>query len=227
MVATGMGELKSASKQEQQALSELAHALDRANGVRLLAVDDPGRTFEVPEVAARLFRDMVHHLARGRAVALHSLGEMLTTQEAADVLNVSRPYVVKLLERGEIPFETVGPRRRIRREDLLTFKRGRDQEHRRGLQRLVEISEELGLYDLPIGPEVLEEANPDEGTIRIAPMSPPLIQPPGEPHVGTPGRQRTRAACPARHAPQRRGSGDLLGTSEARDVGSGIQIQGG
>jgi excisionase family DNA binding protein len=91
---------------------------------------------------------------------------VLTTLEAADVLNVSRPSVVKLLEHGESPFETVGSRRRVRRDDLMAYKRVRDEERRRGLQRLVEMSEELGLYDLPIGPGDLEEGTLGEGQDR-------------------------------------------------------------
>jgi len=165
-IAAGEREPHSATKDEQHALAELAHAIDRANGIRLVAADDPGRSFALPDVAARLLRDIVHQLSRGRAVTLQSVGETVTTQEAADLLNVSRPYVVKLLERGEIPFETVGPRRRVRRDDLLAYKRVRDHQRRQGLQRLVEISEELGLYDLPIGPEDLEEGERGEGRDR-------------------------------------------------------------
>jgi excisionase family DNA binding protein len=165
-IAAGEREPQSATREEQQALAELARALDQASRIRLLAADDPGRTFALPDVAARLLRDIVHQLSRGRAVTLQSVGETLTTQEAADLLNVSRPYVVKLLERGEIPFGMVGARRRVRRDDLLAYKRLRDRERRRGLQRLVEMSEKLGLYDLSIGPEDLEEGELGEGRDR-------------------------------------------------------------
>jgi excisionase family DNA binding protein len=150
MVAAGEREPRSIPLEERQALTELARALDRADGTLSVTVGDTGRTFELPDAAARLLRDIVHALARGRAVSLHSVGDVLTTQEAADLLNVSRPYVVKILERGDIPFEWVGTHRRVRLEDLLAYRRRRDAERRAALDRLTQISQELGLYDMEI-----------------------------------------------------------------------------
>lgn len=72
----------------------------------------------------------------------------LTTQEAADILNVSRPYLIKLLENGEIPFDKVGNRRKIRTNDLLKYRQLRDSQRRETLQTFSEGLAADGLYDL-------------------------------------------------------------------------------
>ena len=70
-----------------------------------------------------------------------------TTQEAANLLNVSRPYLVKILEQGVIPSVKVGTHRRIRFEDLDMYKRQRDAGRRKSLAELTQMSQDLGLYD--------------------------------------------------------------------------------
>jgi excisionase family DNA binding protein len=69
---------------------------------------------------------------------------MLTTQRAADFLNVSRPYLIKLLEAGEIPFEKVGTHRRVAFGELMEYKRRDDQERRGAVDELTGLGEELG-----------------------------------------------------------------------------------
>jgi excisionase family DNA binding protein len=105
----------------------------------------------VPLAMLQLIHDLAHHLARGRAVAVEPIDTLLTTQEAADLLNVSRPYLVQLLDRGEIPYTRKTSHRRIRFDDLIAYKRRRDAERFAGLGELTRMSEELGLYDAPMG----------------------------------------------------------------------------
>ena len=87
-------------------------------------------------------------LARGQSVAVLHYDEELTTQQAADLLQVSRPYLVRLLEEGQIPYHQVGTHRRIYLRDLLAYKEQRDR-RRASLRELRRASEALGLYDEP------------------------------------------------------------------------------
>lgn len=79
--------------------------------------------------------------------------QRLTTQEAADLLGVSRPTVVKLLEAGEIPFEQPGRHRRVRLADVLAYRERASVERRAVLDRMVEIADEADLYELTATPK--------------------------------------------------------------------------
>jgi excisionase family DNA binding protein len=85
-------------------------------------------------------------LARGEGVQIMPDMAELTTQQAADFLNVSRPYLVKLLEQGDIPFHMVGTHRRVRFQDLREYRRGEDQKQRGAADELARLTRELGLY---------------------------------------------------------------------------------
>ncbi len=135
-----------AEKRAFQGIDEALHAQLRAKrGVWLIA--SSGHKLELPATAFEVFHRAIHLLAQGNAVAIVPYSKMLTTQQTADFLNVSRPYVVKLLKAGEIPFELVGTHRRIKFSDLLQYRSKRDEERRRKLDELTKMSEELGLYD--------------------------------------------------------------------------------
>ncbi len=111
-----------------------------------------GEKVALPASALRLFHEMIHLLAQGRVVTVVPAGKELTTRQAAAILNVSRPYFVRLLDAGDIPFGRTGTHRRIRFEDLMAYKRQRDTRRAEGLRKLTQASEELGLYDpLPAG----------------------------------------------------------------------------
>ena len=82
-------------------------------------------------------------MADGRSITLVPHDKELTTQEAADILHVSRPHLIKLLDRGDLPFHRVGTHRRIRIEDVLTYRDRRDAERSAALDELTKLSEEL------------------------------------------------------------------------------------
>jgi excisionase family DNA binding protein len=92
---------------------------------------------------ARSFMDLLRYVGSGRAVTIVPTEENLTTQQAADLLNVSRPYLIKLLEKGEINHTMVGRHRRIRAEDLFDYRKRRDAERARALAELAEMDADL------------------------------------------------------------------------------------
>jgi excisionase family DNA binding protein len=75
------------------------------------------------------------------------MAALVTAQEAADILNVSRPFLIKLLEEEKIPFIKVGTHRRIRFSDLMDYKQRRDEKRERALEEIAQLSQELGIYD--------------------------------------------------------------------------------
>jgi len=84
-------------------------------------------------------------MAQGNAVTVVPMHAEMTTQQAADLLNVSRPYLVKLLEQGELNFSKVGTHRRIRFEDLMSYKRARREQSERAMEELVKQAQEENL----------------------------------------------------------------------------------
>ncbi len=90
---------------------------------------------------ARIFEEM----AAGRAVTVVARETELTTQTAADLLNVSRPFLIRMLERGELPYRMVGTHRRIPLQAVLRYKEEIDRKRRRVLDELVAEAQELGL----------------------------------------------------------------------------------
>jgi len=92
---------------------------------------------------ARLFLDLLRHIGSGDAVTLVPVTQMLTTQQAADILNVSRPYLIGLLERDEIHFTLTGRHRRIKAEDLFEYKSRRDQARNQALSDLIKLDADL------------------------------------------------------------------------------------
>lgn len=97
----------------------------------------------VPRAVAVMLAQVLDCLANGQGVQIMPDRAMLTTQQAADSLNVSRPYLIGLLEAGKIPYTMVGTHRRVAFVDLLEYKRKDDQHRRNVLDQLAELSEEL------------------------------------------------------------------------------------
>ncbi len=102
-------------------------------------------TVDVPAPALRLLLEILDRMAHGKGVALTSLHAELTTRQAAELLQVSRTHLVKLLDDGRIPCRMVGSHRRVRAEDILAWRRETGLRRREALDDLTARDQELGL----------------------------------------------------------------------------------
>jgi excisionase family DNA binding protein len=123
------------------------HKLGRRSSVRiqLLGDADQDEIISVPTSALRLFLHLLTEMSQGNAVTLIPTHAELTTQQAADLLNVSRPYLVKLLDEKKIPSRTVGKYRRVRFDDLMAYKQKDDDARAKILDQLTADAQELGM----------------------------------------------------------------------------------
>ena len=128
-----------------KALGAAPHRGKRRAGTSKL-VGPNGETIAIPEAVFYVLERVVQVMARGDAITVVPVGKELTTQQAADLLNVSRQYLVRLLEGGRIPFKKTGKHRRLRVEDVLAFKAERDRERKAALDELTGLTEEYGGY---------------------------------------------------------------------------------
>jgi excisionase family DNA binding protein len=128
-----------------KALLGMAHASSRAPECKL--VGPTGKEVALPESVFCVLERVVAVMARGDSVTVVPVGREVTTQQAANLLNVSRQYLVRLLDEGRIPFRKTGKHRRLRIEDVLSFKAKRDADRRTGLRELSRMTQELGGYE--------------------------------------------------------------------------------
>jgi len=127
------------------AIMERSLARKRGKTARLTGFD--GHNIEIPSDLVEALLLIVHQLQTGNGVSIAALRAEVTTAEAADLLNVSRPFVIKLLESGAMPFRKVGTHRRVRLIDVLEYRDRQDAVANAALNDMVRQAERHGLYE--------------------------------------------------------------------------------
>jgi excisionase family DNA binding protein len=110
-----------------------------------MRVENGGDDLVVPRTAVELFAQILAHMAAGHGVSVVPGHAELTTQQAAELLNVSRPYLIGLLDAGKIDYRRVGRHRRIRASSLLSYLKRDDQQRRTAADELAALNQEMGL----------------------------------------------------------------------------------
>lgn len=113
--------------------------------IRLVVADDPEGTLIVPRNAVELLARVLAHMAAGEGVSVVPAHAELTTQQAAELLKVSRPFLIGLLDQGDIEYRKVGKHRRIRAQSLMAYLARDDQERREAADELTRLNQEMGL----------------------------------------------------------------------------------
>jgi excisionase family DNA binding protein len=126
-----------------QAMTALGQATTKQGIVPLRVTGDGERTVELPPAVGRIVMELLMHISRGEAVTFVPFGAELTTQQAADMLNVSRPFLIKLLQSGHLPFHMVGSHRRISASDLMAYRRQRETRQKEALKELAGLGQQI------------------------------------------------------------------------------------
>ncbi len=136
------------SQTARDAAKALSPALRKhsAHMIKVRAVENgSGKTVSVPREAFELFLEILGQMANGNSVTLMPIHAELTTQEAAELLGVSRPHLVKMLGEKKIPYRLVGTHRRVRAVDLFEYKRKDEKTRKAVLDELAREAQKHGL----------------------------------------------------------------------------------
>ncbi|SFB65135.1 helix-turn-helix domain-containing protein [Azotobacter beijerinckii] len=140
----GDKEIAAAVESRRQLAAFLSTKLETQR-IEIVDAEQRPHTLQLPVFALRLLDEILSELAMGNAVKIVPTHAELTTQEGADLLNVSRPYLVKLLDENVIPHTKVGRHRRVKFADLMEYKQRRDAESRQAMDELAAQAQELGM----------------------------------------------------------------------------------
>jgi excisionase family DNA binding protein len=140
------------TKEEQRAARESYEAL--ASSIEQLRTEMPEIEIEeteekirIPLSALRLLAKILKEISHGNPISIVPIATEMTTQAAAEILGCSRPHIVRLLEEGKIPYTKVGKHRRIKYEDVVSFRKEMKARQKSKIQELMQLDEESGLYD--------------------------------------------------------------------------------
>ena len=166
-----------AAVESQRALAAFLSTQFETQRIQIFDAKNQAHQVELPTSALRLLVDVLSELAEGNAVKVVPIHAELTTQEAADMLNVSRPHLVKLLESGALAFHKTGKHRRIRFADLMAFKTEQDRASAQAMEALASVSVAgrtlwSAVYDMSAEPQWLV---PDgKGGLVRSPLATPF-----------------------------------------------------
>lgn len=135
------------STQSSRVLASLTNSHSHTQKITVESENGKEESLLIPSVAYELLIDVLSQISQGNAVTLVPVRAELTTQQAANLLSVSRPYLIKLLESEAIPHRKVGKHRRILAQDLYQYKADIDEKRSKSLDELTALTEELDLYD--------------------------------------------------------------------------------
>jgi excisionase family DNA binding protein len=142
-IETSLPSEADAALAEQSSRTLSAYISSTHNAAIVIKEGKKQEQVEIPAQALRLLVDILTQMGEGNAVTLVPIHHELSTQEAADLLNVSRPYFVNLLEESKIPFRKVGTKRRILAKDVLAYKMKEDEARYKALAELTEEAQKL------------------------------------------------------------------------------------
>lgn len=132
-----------AAVEGQRALAAYLSTQLETQRIQIFDDQNQAHSVELPTSALRLLVDILSELAEGNAVKVVPIHAELTTQEAADMLNVSRPHLVKLLEEGALPFHKTGKHRRIKCSDLMAYKAAQEERSAAAMEELAAQAQSL------------------------------------------------------------------------------------
>lgn len=144
MVLPADREMKAAIESQRTLSIHLSTELETQR-IQIFDQQNQAHPVELPTTALRLLVDILSELAEGNAVKVVPLQAELTTQEAANLLNVSRPHLIKLLQTHSLPHHTTGKHRRIKLADLMCFKAERERASQQAMRALARQAQELGM----------------------------------------------------------------------------------
>ena len=131
------------TKSSAAQLREILIAYENGEQIMVLDEENQARPLVLDPHLSKMLRDILGHIEKGEGVTFVPNSKELTTQQAADILNVSRPFLIKLIEKGELKHTKVGRHRRIQARDLFDYKRRRDAERDAQLDDLIGKDQEL------------------------------------------------------------------------------------
>jgi excisionase family DNA binding protein len=145
-------EIEKPTKEEQKIAMESYDALTATlKGLHSsnpeIEVEETEEKIKIPLKALELLADILKATSQGKPISIVPVATEMTTQAAAEMLNCSRPHLVKLLEDGHIPFTKVGKHRRVKYEDVVTYQKQMKAEQKQRIVQMMASDEELGLYD--------------------------------------------------------------------------------